>query len=184
MSVYSTRTMPVLLTAALLMTFPGSFVPGQVTIPGSIPPGEVQSQVDVDASADQVWAVLSDFPSYPIWNPFIYPLKGEVRTGSQLEVTIHPGTQTITYQATVIAVHRARQLTWSGQIFSGGVFETTYSFTIEPLGSGKARLVSHESHKGFAAVLAFGVLKDVQAGLATMIRAARTRAELQRLVYR
>jgi hypothetical protein len=182
---YSTRTMPVLLTAALLMTFPGGIVPGQVTIPGSIPPGEVKSQVDVDASADQVWAVLTDFSSYPIWNPFIYPLKGELRSGSQLEVTIHPaGTQTITYQATVIAVNRARELTWSGQIFSGGVFETTYSFTIEPLESGRARLVSHESHKGFAVVLAWRLMKDVQAGLATMIRAVRTRAELQRLVHR
>jgi hypothetical protein len=183
MSAHSMRTMPALLAAALLMTFPSGIVPGQVTIPGSIPPGEVRSQVDVNASADQVWAVLTDFSSYPIWNPFIYPLKGELRTGSPLEVTIHPGSQTITYQATMIAVNRARELTWSGRTFSGGVFETTYSFTIEPLESGGVRLVSHESHKGFAAILAFGVLKDVQAGLATMIRAARTRAELQRLVH-
>lgn len=167
--------MPVLLAAALVF--------GQVTFPG-FPPEDFKSQVDVDAPADLVWTVLTDFSSYPIWNPFISPLKGEPRAGGQLEVTIHPGAQTITYPATVIALRPNRELAWSGRIGSAGVIDTTYRFTIEPLQSGRARLVAHETHKGALVFLSSALLKDVQAGLAAMIRAARTRAELQRLVHR
>jgi hypothetical protein len=176
--------MPVLLAAMLLVGVPGGGIPpGQVTVPGGFPPGDFTSQVDVDAPADQVWAVLTDFPAYPIWNPFIYPLKGDPRAGSQLEVTIHPGTQVITYQATMLAVRPNSELTWSGQIASVGVFDTTYGFTIEPLQPGRSRLVTHEHHKGALVFLSLSLLKDVQSGLAIMIRAARTRAELQRLVH-
>jgi hypothetical protein len=179
------RTMPVLLAAVLLVGVPGGGIPpGQVTLPGSIPPGDFTSQVDVDAPADQVWAVLTDFSAYPIWNPFIYPLKGEARAGSLLDVTIHPGTQVITYQATMIVVRPNSELTWSGQIASAGVFDTTYGFAVEPLQPGRSRLVTHEHHQGALVFLSLSLLKDVQSGLASMIRAARTRAELLRLVHR
>ena len=34
------------------------------------------TEIQIDASADQVWAILSDFASYPQWNPFITSMVG------------------------------------------------------------------------------------------------------------
>ena len=32
---------------------------------------ELRSQIEIEAPADRVWQVLTDFATYPEWNPFI-----------------------------------------------------------------------------------------------------------------
>ena len=174
----------VLLTVTMIVACPGVLAEvaeaQTITFPGGIPPENITTQVAIEASAEQVWQVLTDFSAYPIWNPFIYPVKGEPRPGNTLEITIHPGTRSIAYQATVVAAQPNRELTL--QISSAGAFEITFSFMIEPLPGGRTRLISRESHKGLAVVLAWPLLQDIQSGLDAMTKAVRNRAELQRLV--
>lgn len=184
----STHTTAVLL-AVMIGACPDAVPPEAVkaqtiTFPGGIPPEDFKAQVEVEASPEQVWAVLTDFSSYSIWNPFIYPAKGDPRPGTTLEITIHPGTRSITYQATVVAAQPNHELAWSGRISSSGVFDSTYTFTIEPLQAGRVRLISRETHKGLVVVLAWGLIKDIQSGLDVMTKAARNRAELERLMPR
>ena len=38
---------------------------------------EVFSEIDIQAPAERVWQVLTDFASYPEWNPFIRRINGE-----------------------------------------------------------------------------------------------------------
>ena len=152
-----------------------------ITIRG-IPPAEVEARVEIEASPEHVWAILTDFSAYPIWNPFIYPVVGESRRGSTLEITIHPGTRSITYQAAVVAVRPNRELTWSGLISSPVAFESTYRFTIEPLPAGRVLLAARESHKGVLAILEWSLVDDIRSGLDVMAKSIRNRAELQRIV--
>jgi hypothetical protein len=35
------------------------------------PMHEIQSQIEIAARRERVWSILTDFPSYPSWNPFI-----------------------------------------------------------------------------------------------------------------
>ena len=39
---------------------------------------------------ERVWAVLTDFDSYPKWNPFIHSISGDLRVGGHLIVRIVP----------------------------------------------------------------------------------------------
>jgi uncharacterized protein YndB with AHSA1/START domain len=34
---------------------------------------ELHTEIEIDASAERVWDILTDFASYPQWNPFIRP---------------------------------------------------------------------------------------------------------------
>jgi uncharacterized protein YndB with AHSA1/START domain len=36
---------------------------------------ELHSEIEIDASAERVWAILTDFASYPRWNPFIRSIR-------------------------------------------------------------------------------------------------------------
>ncbi len=38
---------------------------------------EIHSETTIEASADEVWAVLSDFGSYGEWNPGMESVQGE-----------------------------------------------------------------------------------------------------------
>ncbi|MFV9678130.1 MAG: SRPBCC family protein [Methanosarcinales archaeon] len=40
----------------------------------------------IEASAERIWQILTDFSVFPQWNPFIRRASGEVKTGARLEV--------------------------------------------------------------------------------------------------
>ena len=50
----------------------------------------IQREIEIAATPEHVWDVLTDFASYPEWNPFIRSIAGEPRAGARLEVRIEP----------------------------------------------------------------------------------------------
>jgi hypothetical protein len=185
----STRTAGAFLALVVIAAGPVGAPPGGadaqvLTFPGGIPPTNFRAEVEIEASAAQVWAVLTDFPAYPIWNPFIYPITGTPRPGGMLEVTMHPGMQSIPYQAAVVTAEPNRELSWFAYSASVGVFDSTYTFMIEPVRATHVRFVAREGHASLAGILGASLVKDIQSGLDAMAKAARNRAELMRIVPR
>lgn len=56
-------------------------------------PSVIQTDVEIDASASQVWGILTDFARYYEWNPFVTSVSGELRRGQTLDVTLEPPDQ-------------------------------------------------------------------------------------------
>ncbi len=50
----------------------------------------VQSEITINATPGQVWAVLTDFAAYPDWNPFISRIEGSLEVGRKLTVRLQP----------------------------------------------------------------------------------------------
>ena len=51
------------------------------------------TSIEVSAPPDRVWAVLTDFPSYPDWNPFIKRMEvttGELKAGGRAKIFAQP----------------------------------------------------------------------------------------------
>jgi topoisomerase IV subunit A len=46
----------------------------------------IKTAVDVATSAEIVWRVLTDFPSYPKWNPFLVSVQGNPSPGARLKI--------------------------------------------------------------------------------------------------
>ena len=42
----------------------------------------VTSSIEIAASPERVWQVLTDFASYPKWNPFILSLSGRLKVAT------------------------------------------------------------------------------------------------------
>ncbi|MBM7804955.1 hypothetical protein JOD57_000792 [Geodermatophilus bullaregiensis] len=51
---------------------------------------ELRTFVDIDATPERVWHVLTDLPAYPEWNPFITRADGAFVVGGRLSVTVPP----------------------------------------------------------------------------------------------
>jgi uncharacterized protein YndB with AHSA1/START domain len=51
---------------------------------------ELHSEIEIDAPAERVWHLITDFASYPQWNPFIRTISGPPTPGERLEVRIEP----------------------------------------------------------------------------------------------
>lgn len=136
----------------------------------------VETSVEIAATADQVWRVLTDFAAYPQWNPFIVRARGHAAPGTTLSVTISNHGSQLTFTPRVLAADPGRELRWRGRFLLPGVVDGEHCFTLEPLEDGRVRLVQQESFTGLLVPLA-GSSLDVAEGFAAMNAALKRRAE-------
>ena len=140
---------------------------------------ELHSEIEINAPAQHVWEVLTDFASYPQWNPFIRRASGVPRTGERLEVRIEPsGSRGMTFRPKVLNAEANRELRWLGHLLVPGLFDGEHSFTIQPLGKNRVRFVQREEFKGVLVPLfARSLETNTQRGFEEMNRALKVRAE-------
>ena len=140
---------------------------------------ELHSQIEIEAPAERVWQVLTDFAAYPEWNPFIRRVNGRPEVDEQLVVRMRPsGTKGITLRPIVMKVDPNRQLRWLGQLLVPGLFDGEHIFEIEELDRDRVLFIQREIFKGlFVPLLARSLDRDTQRGFEEMNRALRERAE-------
>jgi hypothetical protein len=139
---------------------------------------ELRSEIEIDASPERVWAVVTEFAAYPEWNPFIRRISGELREGARLEVRIEPpGARATTFKPTVRAVERNRELRWLGRLLVPGIFDGEHSLLIEPREGGTSRFVQSERYSGFLVGFFKGTLAKTEGGFEQMNAALKARVE-------
>ena len=138
---------------------------------------EVDAQVEIRARADLVWKILTEFPAYDIWNPYIYPVRGDLHPGRLLDVTLHTEGGALRYEPAVLAVQPKHLLSWGGRI-PGGMFERVQTFTLDELKPDRVRVTSRERFQGYLLPFYGRMPDDARRGLEAMTRALRDRAEL------
>jgi hypothetical protein len=139
----------------------------------------VTTTIDLDASTETVWAVLTGTEQYREWNPFIRQLDGELKAGSRLTVRIQlPGGKPMTFRPTVTEVQPARRLAWLGRFGLPGLFDGAHSFTLQQLEPGHTRLTQSESFSGVLVAFSRRVLRNTEAGFHIMNAALKKRLVL------
>ncbi len=140
---------------------------------------ELHSEIEIDASAERVWAILTDFASYPRWNPFIRSISGELEAGERLEVRLEPpDSRGITLRPTVLRAEPNRLMRWVGHLLVPGLFDGEHSLAMHPLEGNRVRFVQHEAFKGvLVPLLARSLDKNTLRGFEEMNEALKERAE-------
>ena len=140
---------------------------------------ELRSEIEIQAPAERVWQLLTDFASFPQWNPFIRKASGSIQVGERLEVNIQPsGASGMTFRPTVLKAEPNRELRWLGHLLISGLFDGEHSFTIEPLGESRVRFTQREIFTGLLVPLfARGLDTDTRRGFEEMNQALKARAE-------
>jgi hypothetical protein len=140
---------------------------------------EVSAEIEIEAPADRVWEVLTDFAKFPEWNPFIRQMSGEVRTGAQLQVQLGPtGGRVMSFKPKMVNVETNREMSWLGRLLIPGLFTGEHSFTIEALDEKGVRFVQHEKFTGLLVpFMAKSLDKDTKRGFEEMNQALKERAE-------
>ncbi|MFN8356663.1 MAG: SRPBCC domain-containing protein [Spirosomataceae bacterium] len=73
---------------------------------------QYHTQIVINAPVEKVWQALTDFDSYPTWNPLVGSLSGEMKTGGTLTTYIVPLQKT--YHPTLLVYQPYEELTWQG----------------------------------------------------------------------
>jgi hypothetical protein len=110
----------------------------------------LQASIQIAATPQHVWAVLSDLAAYPRWNPFIISARGPLRVGATLTNVMHDATGNTTFTPVVQVVRPGRELQWIGRVGPGGIFDGQHTFTIRRLGPGRVLFTQREDFTGVA----------------------------------
>jgi hypothetical protein len=138
------------------------------------------TKIDIEAAPEAVWAVLSDLPAYPSWNPFIREASGTLTAGERLDIELQPARgRAMRFRPTVLAAEANSELRWLGRLVVRGVFDGEHRFAIEPTASG-SRLVQEERFTGLLVpFLARGLRRGTLPGFERMNEAVKERVEAQ-----
>ncbi len=142
-------------------------------------PSHLHTEIEIHATPERVWNILTDFAAYPEWNPFIPRIEGSATVGSRLDVRLQPpGGRAMSFRPRVVAVEPAHELRWLGHLAVPGLFDGEHGFRIEAMGPDRVRFTQEERFSGFLVpVLLRMVRAGTIKGFEAMNQALKARAE-------
>jgi hypothetical protein len=138
----------------------------------------LETEIDITASPDTVWGILTDLEAYSDWNPFIVSAEGNVAVGERLTNRMkQPGGKAMTLKPTVTAADPGQKFEWLGHLGVPGIFDGRHRFELEATTTG-TRLV-HSEHFNGALVRLMRKMVDngTRQGFEEMNAALKERAE-------
>jgi len=112
--------------------------------------------VNVQAPAERLWALLTDAKGFPRWNSTVARIDGDIREGVTLRIYA-PGTDR-TFAPRVSGVVPNERMTWTGGF--SPVFKGVRTFELRPHGDGSTEFIMSERFSGLMLPLVRRSLPD------------------------
>ena len=110
---------------------------------------EISTQILIQATPEKVWKILTDFSQYPLWNPFIKSLEGEVAVGKKIKAKIEPPRQSaMIFTPKVLAFAQNKEFRWLGHLFIKGLFDGEHKFELIDNQDGTTTFIQSEKFGG------------------------------------
>jgi hypothetical protein len=140
---------------------------------------EIHTQIEINATPERVWKILTNFAAYPEWNPFIRSaVCQELKPGEIIEIALLPPEgEGWTFHPVLTTVHPERELEWLGRFILPGLFDGRHSFRIRVVDQNHIRFTQAESFRGVLVPFFGGLLEKTRAGFEEMNCALKQRAE-------
>lgn len=133
------------------------------------------TSTSINASPEKIWAILTDAPRYPKWNPTVTKVDGRIAPGERVtvHVTINPGRA---FPVTVAAFEPPARMVWSGGM-PLGLFTGVRTFTLTPRRDGAVDFAMREEYTGVMAPLIGRSIPDLQPAFDAFAAALKREAE-------
>lgn len=137
------------------------------------------TEIEINAPISIVWKILSDFQSYPKWNPFILSFDGVPEAGRQFKVTIQPsGKKPMTFKPVCLALIPEKEFRWLGHLGIKGIFDGEHIFELKKLDQNRTLLIQRENFSGLLVPLLWRQLNtSTRSGFEQMNQELKIRAE-------
>lgn len=136
----------------------------------------LETQIEINAPQDRVWAVFSDTESYGEWNPMILKFKGKMIQGAQVEVELkQPGKDAMVFTPRITSYESGRKLEWQGVFLTRWLFTGSHHFELEKISENQTLFRQSENFSGIA--VPFFNFSETKTAFEMMNEALKNRAE-------
>ena len=130
---------------------------------------EIRTEIIINANVDKVWTILTDFDSYPNWNPFIKYFKGIPKEGNKIEVKmVPPNSSGMIFKPTILKFTPNKELRWLGHTFVSGLFDGEHIFELISNNDGTTTFIQREKFHGILVPLLKNSLNNTKDGFDAM----------------
>ncbi len=139
------------------------------------------TSIVINATPAKVWEVLTNFNSYPDWNPFIRSINGTPAPGNNFQVTLQPpNSKPILMKPRVLVFEQQKELRWIGSLGIPYIFDGEHVFRLEENSDGTSTLHHFERFRGILIpFLSTLIEKTTRDGFELMNAALKQRVEKQ-----
>ena len=138
----------------------------------------LQTEIVINASAEKVWSILTDFEKFPQWNPFILKIEGKPEVNTRLRAELKNGNGVSVFKPNVLVAERNKAFEWLGSLPISGLFNGHHYFRIDALSQTQVKFIHGEEFTGLLAGLIMSQIgEQTQNGFIAMNKALKSRAE-------
>lgn len=139
----------------------------------------IDIDVEIEASPDQVWAVLMDTDSYKEWNPFVEDCETTYTPGDPIKLRVNLVGPTFTQVEYMKAFDAdARTFSYNMKPMPAGALSSERSHEVVDAGNGKSIYKSRFQLQGWMMPLVRGMMKGaLEKGFRGMTHGVKARAE-------
>ncbi len=150
-----------------------------IGVVGLITSRAVDTHIEINASAEEIWRVLTDFQAYGEWNPFIVAITGPVEADKQISVTIKlPVGLKMDFKLLLQQLNPSREMIWIGTTLARNILDGRHYFVIESISDNKVKFSQGESYRGVLLYFCWPFIQwSVSKSFADMNHALKRRAE-------
>ncbi len=139
---------------------------------------EIRSELEIAAPVSEVWGILTDFPRYQEWNPFITELKSDGRVGGPLRLLLSlPEGRDYRLKSTLLRMEENDELRFRTHLLLPGLFDGEHFLRVISLDPRRTRFVQGENFSGALLRFSGRTLTQVARGFDYMNEALKRRAE-------
>lgn len=143
---------------------------------------QLDTDIVINAPADQVWRVVMDFAAYGEWNPFVRAIEGAPAEGERLKVTLEQkDSKPMVVKPRVVEASESR-FGWLGRLLVPRLFDGEHWFSVEAIGDNKTRFRQWENFRGLLLPFLRGMLENkTKPAFEAMNEALKARVEASRV---
>ena len=136
---------------------------------------EFKARITISASSETIWAILTDAPRYPDWDPGMIRLEGTIAQGEKITAytKISPDRA---FPVTVDIVEKGKKMTWSSAM-PLGAFRGVRTFTLVEQGDGTVHFTAQEQFTGWMLPLIGRTIPDLTPSFNNFVAGLKARAE-------
>jgi hypothetical protein len=109
---------------------------------------ENRNEIELQATAEQVWQVLTDLDQYSEWNPLLYRGVGKVELGETVEVSAKTASKDMNFICKVTEVEPYHQFAWEFHVIHPFLFRGLHIFRLESIDQHTVKFIDREQFKG------------------------------------
>ncbi|GAB4528982.1 MAG: SRPBCC domain-containing protein [Anaerolineae bacterium] len=139
----------------------------------------IKTSIVIQASAEQVWTILTNLDAYVDWNPFIVLAKGDLVVGQPFQLRRAGDVTGGAGDAVVSTIDtHDHTLSWTTWWINSSLLKIEHSFMIEAIDADFIRFLQHETLSGLIPLIwQSGRLDNRQSYMESMNKALKQTAE-------